>query len=57
MFTSSGEEPLGTDFSELEEDDEFTWHQFHIKGWGVRDFEGHVTVVVHNNTGRAVPLT
>ena len=34
MFTSSGEELLGTDFSELGENDEFTCHQFHVKGWG-----------------------
>ena len=34
MFTSLGEEPLGTDFSELGEDSEFTWHQFHVDGWG-----------------------
>ena len=26
MFTSSGEEPLGTYFSDLGEDDKFTWH-------------------------------
>ena len=38
MFTSSGEEPPGTEFSELGEDDEFTWHQFHVKGWGAQDF-------------------
>ena len=28
MFTSSGDVPSGTDFSELGEDDNFTWHQF-----------------------------
>ena len=26
MFTSSEEEPLGTDFSKLGGDDKFTWH-------------------------------
>ena len=57
MFTSSGDEPLETDFSELGEDDEFTWNQLHVEGWGARDFEEHATVVMHNNTGRAVPLT
>ena len=57
MFTSSGEEPLGTVFSELGEDNKFTWHQFHVKGWGARDFEGHATVVMHNDTRRAVPPT
>ena len=35
MFTSSGGEPSGTDFSEMGEDDEFTWHQFQVKGWVV----------------------
>ena len=30
MFTSLGEEPLGTDFSELGEDNEFTWHHFQL---------------------------
>ena len=34
MFTSSGEEPLGPDFSEMGEDDEFKCHQFHVEGWG-----------------------
>ena len=38
MFTSSGEEQLGTDFCDLGKDDEFTWHQFHVEGWGTRDF-------------------
>ena len=33
LFTSSGEEPLGSEFSELGEDGEFTWHQFHVEGW------------------------
>ena len=57
MFTSSGDKPLGTDFSELGEDDELTWHQFHVEGWGARDFEGHKLVFMHNDTGRVVPLT
>ena len=38
MSTSSGDVPSGTDFSELGENDEFTWHQFHIKGWRAQDF-------------------
>ena len=57
MFMSSGEEPLGTDFSDLGEDDKFTWNQFHVDGWGARYFEGHATVVMHKYTGRVVPLT
>ena len=57
MLTSSMDVPSGTDFSELGEDDESTWHQFHIKGWGAQDFEGHALVAMHNSTGRAVPLT
>ena len=57
MFTSSGDEPLGKDFSELGEDGKFTWHKFHVEGWGAQDFEGHTMVVMHNDTGRAVPLT
>ena len=56
MLTSSGEEPLGKDFSELGENKEFTWHQFHVKDWGSRDFEGHTTVVMHNGTGLVLPL-
>ena len=57
MFTSSGDEPLGIDFSDLGEDNKFTWNKFHIEGWGARDFEGHTAVVIYNDTGRAVPLT
>ena len=57
MFTSSGDEPSGTDFSELGEEDEFTWHQFHVKGRIAQDFEEHAPVVMHNDTGRVVPLT
>ena len=57
MLTSSMDVPSGTDFSELGEDDESTWHQFHIKGWGAQDFEGHAPVSMHNSNGRAVPLT
>ena len=33
IFTSSGDVPSGTDFSEMGEDNEFTWHQFYVKGW------------------------
>ena len=39
------------------EDDEFTCHQFHVKGWGAQEFEGHALVAMHNATGQAVPLT
>ena len=46
----------GIDFSELGEDDKFTWHQFHVKGWGARYFEGHAPIAMHNATGQAVPL-
>ena len=52
-----GDEPLGTDFSELGEDDEFMWYEFHVKGWGARYFEGNTTVVMHNDIRRVVPLT
>ena len=47
----------GTDFSELGEDEEFTWYPFHAQGWGAQYFEGHAPVFMHNNTRRAVPLT
>ena len=57
MSTSLVDVPSGTDFSELGEDNEFTWNQFYIKGWVARDFEGHVPMPMHNATGRAVPLT
>ena len=32
MFISLVELTLGKDFSDLGEDNEFTWHQFHVKG-------------------------
>ena len=57
MFTSLVDVPSGTDFSELGEDDKFTWHQFHVKGWGARDIERHTPLAIHNYTGWAVPLT
>ena len=57
MFTSSVDEPPGTDFSEMGEDDKFTWNKFHLEGWGAREFERHAPVAMHNATGRAVPLT
>ena len=56
ILTSSGDEPFGTEYSELVEEDKFTWNQFHVKGLGARDFEGHTTVVMHNDTGQAVAL-
>ena len=34
MFTSLLDVPPGTDFSDMGEDDEFTWHKFHVKDWG-----------------------
>ena len=57
MFISSVDHTPGADFSDLGEGDEFTWHQFHVEGWGARDFEGHAPVTIRNNTGRTVPLT
>ena len=39
MFTSLVDSKLGGEFSDMGEGDEFTWHQFHIEGWGDRDFE------------------
>ena len=57
LFKSSRDVPSGTDFSDLGEDDEFTWHQFNVEGWGAQDFKGHEPVVMHNATGQAVPLT
>ena len=57
MFTPSVDVLSGTDFSELGEDNEFTWHQFHVKGWVAQDFEGQAPMAVHNATGCAVPLT
>ena len=57
MFTSSLDVPSGIDFSELGEDDEFIWHQFHIKVWGSQDFEVYALMVMHKATGRTVPLT
>ena len=32
------------------------WRQLYVEGWGAREFEGHAPVVMHNDTGRAVPL-
>ena len=57
MFKSSVDVPSGTDSSDLGEDDEFIWHQFHVKGWGAQDFEGHTPVAMHNATGQELPLT
>ena len=57
MFTSLVDVLSGTDFSELGEDNEFMWHQLHVKGWVVQDFEGNAPVAMHNATGWAVPLT
>ena len=56
MFTSSVDIPSGTDFIKMGEDDEFTWHQFHVKGWGAQEFEGHLPVAMHNTTGSSVTL-
>ena len=41
MFTSLVDVQSEIDFSDLGEDKEFTWNQFHVKGWGAQDFEGH----------------
>ena len=57
IFTSLVDFQTGIDFSDLGEDEEFTWHQLHIKGWGTQDFEGHAPVAMHNATGQVVPLT
>ena len=57
MFTSLMDVPSGTDFSELGEDNEFTWNQFYVKVWGARDFELHTPMAMQNATGLAVPLT
>ena len=56
MFTSLVDLTSGIDFSEMGEDDKFTWYQFQVKGWGAQYFEGHAPVAMHN-TKRAVPLT
>ena len=56
MFTSPADHTLGTDFSDMGEGKKFTCHQFHVKGWGAQEFEGHAPVVMHNTTGCAVPL-
>ena len=55
MFTSSVDVLSETDFSEIGEDDDFTWHQFQVKGWGAQDFEGHALVAMHNATGGQCP--
>ena len=57
MFTSSVDVQSRIDFSDLGEEDEFTWHQFHAKVWGARYFEGHALMAMQNATGQAVPLT
>ena len=57
MFMSSVDVLSGTDFSEMGEYEKFTWHKFHVKGWGAQDFEGHAPLSMHNATGRAVPPT
>ena len=57
MFTSSVDVSSGIDFSDLGGGDEFTWHQFHVKGLVARYFEGHTPMAMHNATRRAVPLT
>ena len=49
--------PSGSDLSELEKDDEFTWHSFHVKGWEAQDFEGNAPMDTNNSTGQAVPFT
>ena len=56
MFTSPVDSTSKVYFSDLGECNKFTSHQFHVKGWGARDFEGHAPGTIHNNTGRAVPL-
>ena len=57
MFMSSADVQSGIYFSEMGEDDEFTWHQFHVKVWGAQDFEVHAPVAMQNSTESAVPIT
>ena len=57
MFTSLVDVQSGIDFSDLGEDDEFTWHQLHVEGWVAQDFERNALVDMHNVTEWAVPLT
>ena len=38
MCTSLVDVQSGIYFSELGEDDEFTWHKFHTEVWGAQDF-------------------
>ena len=57
MFTSLVDVQSGIGFIELEEDGEFTSHQFHVKVWGEQDFEERAPVAMHNTNKRAVPLT
>ena len=57
MFTSSVDVLSGIDFSELGEDNEFTWHKFIVKGWVAQDFEEHAKVAVHNATRQIMTLT
>ena len=57
MFISSGDHTSRTYFSDPGEDNEFTWHQFHVEGWGARYFEGHTSVSMHNTTSHVLPLT
>ena len=45
------------DFSDLGEEEKFTWHKFHFEEWGERYFEGNTPLAMHNATRRAVTLT
>ena len=56
MFTSTAGFISGEEFSNIGEGDEFMWHQFQNKDWGVQDFEGHGKVDLHNSTGQATTL-
>ena len=57
IFTPSLDSTSGVYCREMGECNKFTWHQFHVEGWGAREFEGHAPGTIHNKTGRAVPLT
>ena len=57
MFTSLVDVPSGIEISELGEEDECTWHQFHAKVWVAQYFELHGPMAMKNAIGRSVPFT
>ena len=69
MFISISKYTLGLDLSHIDKFNKLSWHQFHTAGrkitmskhvggtvWRERDFEGHVSVSLHKNSGRTVSL-